>query len=280
VAVGLALFAALFYGAADFCGGIASRRTPAATVVVLSQVAGAVVLGVAWLALPAFGHFYLSDARWGVAAGIAGGAAIAALYAALAIGRMGVVSPITAVVGASVPVVIGLVLGERPAGAALVGVALAFVAVALVSANAETRTISFREPGFGAALLSGVSIGALYVCLSRGHADGKFALLAVARVVSVAFLCVYARARRESLRPAPKSLRLILGAGALDMLANVLYVLATRTGMLSIVAVLTSLYPASTVFLARVVLHERLSPSQWTGVAIAACAVALIAAAP
>jgi drug/metabolite transporter (DMT)-like permease len=277
VPVALALFAALFYGAADFCGGIASRRTPAATVVVLSQIAGAVVLAAAWVAVPGAGHFYGSDASWGVAAGIAGGAAIAALYAALAVGRMGVVSPITAVVGASVPVLTGLILGERPPGLALVGVALAFAAVALVSVNAETRTISFSEPGFAAALLSGCAIGALYVFLSRGHADGKFALLAVTRAVSVAFLCAYALARRESLRPAPKSLGLILGAGALDMAANVLYVLATRSGMLSIVAVLTSLYPASTVFLARVVLSERLTRSQWAGVAIAGFAVFLIA---
>jgi drug/metabolite transporter (DMT)-like permease len=289
VPVTLALFAALVYGAADFFGGIASRRTPAATVVVLSQVAGAVVLAAAWSAFPGAGHFYPSDALWGMAAGIAGGAAIAALYAALAVGRMGVVSPIAAVVGASVPVMTGLILGERPPSLVLAGVVLAVVAVALVSANfggdrgarrpdlAPTLTISFREPGFGGALLAGVLIGAVFVFLSRGHADGKFALLAVTRAVSVAFLCAYALVRRESLRPAPKSLGLILGAGALDMAANVLYVLATRTGMLAIVAVLTSLYPASTVFLARVVLNERLTRSQWAGVALAGLAVALIA---
>jgi drug/metabolite transporter (DMT)-like permease len=277
VPVALALAAALLYGAADFCGGIASRRTPAATVVVLSQFAGAVVLAVAWLAIPGAGHFYLADAFWGVWAGIAGGAAIAALYAALAVGRMGVVSPITAVVGASFPVVVGLALGERPSASALVGVALAFVAVALVSANAETKTISLREPGLGAALLAGVAIGALYIFLSRGHPDAGLARLAVTRVVSIVFLCAYAVARRESLRPAPNSLRLILGAGALDMGANVLYVLATRSGLLSIVAVLTSLYPASTVFLARLILHEKLGAAQWAGVALAAVAVVLIA---
>ena len=275
--VALALAAALLYGAADFCGGIATRRTPAATVVVLSQLAGAVVLAGALFANPGSGHFYLADAFWGLWAGIAGGAAIAALYAALAVGRMGVVSPITAVVGASFPVIVGLALGERPSASALAGVALAFVAVALVSANAETRTISFREPGFAPALFAGVAIGALYIFLSRGHSDAGLARLAVTRVVSIIFLCSYAFARRESLRPAPKSLRLILGAGALDMGANVLYVLATRSGLLSIVAVLTSLYPASTVFLARLILHEKLGATQWIGVALAAIAVVLIA---
>ena len=103
----------------------------------------------------------------GVAAGIAGGVAIACLYAALAVGRMGIVSPITAVVGASVPVAVGLALGQRPPPLALAGIALAFLAVGLVSANAETRSISLREPGLLLALTSGAGIGLLYVFLSR-----------------------------------------------------------------------------------------------------------------
>lgn len=275
--IALALAAALTYGAADFFGGLASRRMPAAAVVVLSQIAGIFVLGAAWLAFPNSAHVHASDVLLGIGVGIAGGAAIAALYAALAVGRMGVVSPITAVVGASVPVIVGLGMGERPAVPALIGVVLAFVAVALVSANLETRTLSLREPGLVLALLSGFAIGVLLVLLSRGHHDGAFVLLAVARVVSVAVLVAYALVRGESLRPAPKSLRLVLGAGALDMSANILYVFAANSGALAIVAVLTSLYPASTVFLARAFLDERLTRSQWLGVGLAACGVVLIA---
>lgn len=275
MAVALALLAAVVYGAADFYGGVASRRTPAATVVVLSQLAGIVVLVIGWLALP--GKFYASDIGWGILAGVAGSVAIAALYMALAVGRMGVVSPITAIVGASVPVVAGLLLGDRPAPLAIVGVACAFVAVALVSANAETKRISLREPGIVPALVSGVAIGALFVLLGYGHADAGLARLAVTRATSVVLLVTYALVRRETLRPAAGSLRVILVAGALDMAANVLFIAATRFGLLSIVAVLTSLYPASTVFLARIVLHERLSNSQWVGVGLAACGVAFIA---
>jgi uncharacterized membrane protein len=256
VSVIIALCAAGVYGAADFFGGLAARKTAAAAVVVLSQLAGIVVLGIAWLALP--GTFHASDIAWGIAAGIAGGLAIACLYAALAIGRMGVVSPITAVVGASVPVAVGLALGQRPAPVTLAGIALAFVAVALVSANAETRRISLGEPGLGLALASGAGIGLLYVFLSRGHADGGLALLATTRVTSLVVLIAYALVRRESLRPAPGGL-------------------ATRHGSLPVVAVLTSLYPASTVALARIVLHERLQQLQWVGVGCAACGVALIA---
>ena len=277
MAIILALAAALTYGAADFYGGLASRKMPAAAVVVLSQIAGMAILGAVWLVLPNAGRFYIDDALIGAGAGIAGGVAIAALYAALAVGRMGVISPITAVIGASVPVVYGFALGERAAPAALAGVALAFVAVALVSANLETRSLSSREPGVLLAILSGLAIGALYVLLSRGHHDGVLGRLAIARVVSVIVLCTYALVRRESLRPAPQALPLVLAAGALDMSANVLYVFATNSGMLAIVAVLTSLYPASTVFLARAFLGERLTAWQWLGVGLAACGVVLIA---
>ncbi len=275
MSVVFALCAAGVYGAADFLGGIASRRTSAAAVVVLSQLAGAAVLAVALFALP--GRLYPSDVAWGFFAGIAGGAGIAALYAALAIGRMGVVSPITAVIGASVPVAVGLGLGERPAPLVLAGIALAFVAVALVSIDGQTRSISLREPGLGLAIVSGLGIGALYVFVSRGHPDSGLAILVPTRATSIAMLVIYALVRRESMRPASGSLPTILLAGAFDMTANVLYVIATRHGYLATVAVLTSLYPASTVLLARIFLHERLKRLQWCGVACAACGVALIA---
>ncbi len=271
----IALCAAVVYGAADFFGGIASRKTSAVAVVVISQLAGFAVLGLATIVLP--GHFYVSDIGWGIGAGIAGGVAIAALYAALAVGRMGMVSPITAVVGASVPVAVGLATGERPALLALVGIGLAFLAVTLVSIDTETRGISLREPGLGLAIASGLGIGLLYVFLARGHADSGLAILVPTRIASLVVLLGYSVVRRESLRPAPGSLVTILVAGVFDMYANVLYVLAVRHGLLSTVAVLTSLYPASTVLLARVVLHEHLKRLQWCGVACAACGVALIA---
>jgi len=276
LAIGLALLAALTYGAADFLGGLASRKTPAAAVVVLSQLAGvAVFLG----ALPFVpSRLAPPDVAWGVLAGAGGAVGIGALYAALAVGRMGVVSPITAVVGSSFPVAVGLALGERPAPAALAGVALAFIAVVLVSADARTLRLSLREPGLALALLGGLGIGLSLVALSRGSPGAGLALLAPARVTSVLLLLVWARLRRESLRTAPATLRLILPAGALDMAANILYVVATRSGMLALVAVITGLYPAATVFLARVFLHERLTTVQWAGVACATAGVILIAA--
>jgi len=275
MAVFLALAAALVYGASDFMGGIASRRTAAVAVVVLSQAAGIAVLAAAWRFAP--GHFYRDDIGYGVGGGVAGGVAIAALYAALAVGRMGIVSPITAVIGATIPVVVGLTLGERPEPLAFAGVACAFIAVALVSTNAETNRLSLGEPGLMLALVSGLGIGVLFVMLSLGHRDAGLARLVVVRATSIVLLASYALVRRETLRPAAGSLALICLAGALDMGANVLYVLSTRYGLLAVVAVLTSLYPGSTVFLARVVLHESLTKLQWIGVGFAAAGVALIA---
>jgi drug/metabolite transporter (DMT)-like permease len=276
VAIGLSLLAALVYGAADFLGGIASRKTPAETVVAVSQAAGFVVLLLALPFVPT--HIRPADFAWGLASGLAGAVGIASLYAALAVGRMGVVSPITAVIAAAVPVLAGVGLGERPSLLAGGGILLAVIAIVLVTFDARSARFSWSEPGVKLALVSGISIGCLYVVLGRASHGSGLGLLIATRLASMSMLAFFAVAvRRESLRPVPGTLAPTLAAGALDMGANILYVLATQTGLMSIVAVVTSLYPASTVVLAAIVLGERLGPQQWAGVACAALGVALIA---
>jgi len=220
VAIGLALLAALVYGAADFFGGIASRKTPAAAVVVLSQVAGVGLLLAVLPLVPS--RFYAADLGWGLLAGLCGAAGIGLLYAALAIGRMGVVSPVTAVVAASVPVFWGLASGERPAPLALAGVAVAFLAVGLVSTSADTLRFSQREPGVGLALGSGIAIGFLYVLLAHTHRDAGLGVLVASRAASIPALLLFALLRRQPLRPAAGALGIILLAGLLDMAANIL----------------------------------------------------------
>ena len=276
VTVSLALLAALAYGSADFFGGLASRKMAAALVVVFAQVAGLVVLAVVYPLVP--GRFYVTDLGWGLAAGACGALGIGALYAALAVGRMGVVSPVTAVVGACVPVAWGLMTGERPGALALAGIGLAFVAVALVSTDARTGRISPREPGLRLALVSGLAIGLLYVFLAQAHRDAGLAVVAASRLSSIPLLLAYALTRRESPAAAGNLWMMLALAGGLDMAANVLYVVAARAGLVAIAAVLTSLYPAATVFLARLVLGERLTGVQWAGVGCAAAGVVLIAA--
>jgi uncharacterized membrane protein len=275
MAVLLALAAALFYGSADFYGGFASKRTSALAVVVLSQLAGSVVLVTALPFVP--GRFSLALLAWGLLGGLCAAVLVTALYAALAVGRMGVVSPITAVVGACLPVLFGVAFGERPAPLAGAGIVLAAIAIVLFTLDPKAARLSLAEPGVLQALISGVALGAVYTILGRASAGGGLGLLAAIRVSSIVMLTCYALARKLSLRPASGGLPAIAGAGVLDMGANILYVLAAQRGMLAVVAVVTSLYPAATVFLARIVLHEQLNLFQWLGVACAACGVVLIA---
>lgn len=268
------LAAAIVYGAADFTGGYAARRTPALAVVVLSQsaalVALAAVLPLLDTPLPP-----ARDLGLGALAGIAGGAGIGFLYRGLAAGRMGVVAPTTAVGAACLPVVAGMVLGERPGPIALLGVAVALVAVVAVSA-APGEDASGRR-GLADAVIAGIGFGVFFIVLSRVAEDAGLWPLLTART-SIPVVGAAALLTRTPLRTPPAMLPVIALAGILDMAANVLFLLATQTGLLSLAAVLTSLYPASTVLLARVVLGERLGRLQAIGVALALTGAALIAA--
>ncbi|HEX4815548.1 MAG TPA: DMT family transporter [Nonomuraea sp.] len=275
-AVILATACAVVYGTADFFGGLASRRTQVFAAVVFSQLAGLVLVFALLPALP--GASSGPALFWGVAAGLSGAAGLALFYRSLATGVMSVVAPATAVTSAALPVLFGLATGERPGFRALVGVVLALGAVLLVGRDGS--------PGGRAsagtlvtALVAGAGFGGFFVLLAVAPADAGLWPLVGARASSVIVVALAALALRRSLRPGPGSLHIIVAAGVLDMAANVLFVLAQRQGLLSLVAVLISLYPASTLLLARHVLGERLRGIQVTGVACALVAVALIAVA-
>jgi drug/metabolite transporter (DMT)-like permease len=278
----LALGSAVFYGAGDFTGGLTSRRASIISVVLLSQAAGLVLLALMLPLLPDASPTRL-DLLWGAAAGLTGGVGIALLYRALAIGTMSVVSPVTAVCAVAIPVVYALLRGERPLPIALWGIGLGVVSIVLVSKQqaaapdiGEPGTGRSRHSGVGTALASGVAIGLFFITFAQsGSSAGMWPLLA-ARLVSVSMYTGVALVARRSLRMPAPVLRLVILAGILDMAANALYVLATRNGPLSIVVTLSSLYPASTVLLARIVLKERLSGWQVMGVASALAAVVLI----
>jgi len=264
----LAIIASVVYGSADFCGGMATKRASVYAVVVFSQLSGFILLLIALPLSPSSSPTAI-DFAWGAGAGVVGGVGVAWLYRALARGVMSVVAPVTAVCAVLVPLVVGLSLGERPRSAAMIGVALAIVAIVLVSQNGE----SYSTTAVPLAIGSGIAIGLFLVCLARsGPSAGMWPLLA-ARIVSVTLFALLGRGR---VVPERSTWPLVIGGGALDMLANLLYVLAVRQGMLSIVATLTSLYPASTIILARVVLRERMRFVQQMGVLCAAAAIVLI----
>ena len=194
----------------------------------------------------------------------------------LADGHISIVSPLTAVCSAGLPLAVGLIQGERPGVMSLVGVGLALVAVAMISVedgHGSSSWSSRRSVTVG--LLAGVGFGLFFVILDA--VDGGTGLwpVVVSRVAGVPlYLVVWSRSGDPGLTPLPL---LAVGAGLLDSAANVSYLLATREGLLSLVAVVASLYPAGTVFLARVVLGERLGPQRLAGVVTALVAVALIA---
>jgi drug/metabolite transporter (DMT)-like permease len=279
VFLALSLASAFTYGAADFLGGLASRRANTVAVVLLSQGAGLVMVALLLpiLASAAPGQ---SDWIWGGIAGLTGGVGVALLYRALAVGVMAVVAPPTAVCAVLVPVMIAVALGERPGTRESAGIALAVVAIVLVSQSSSTSagqaSMSSQRSGLGLSLASGVSIGLFFLALARTNAAAGLWPLLAARTVSVVLFGTMVAFSRIPLRMPPPVLATTIAGGIVDMLANLLFLLASRQGPLTLVVTLTSLYPASTVLLARFVVGERLAPRQWAGVLCALVAIVAI----
>lgn len=276
----IAVLSAALYGAADFIGGLTSRRAPTLAVVFVSQVAGGVALLLLMPVLPA-STVSVRDLLWGFVAGLAGGTGVALLYRALAIGTMSVVAPTTAVCAVAIPVAVAIGLGERPSFVTLTGMAVALVAIVLVSqspeAGASARVRAYATTALLIAMASGVAIGVFYLALARtSRGAGMWPLLAARGASAVLFAGMAVVAGGGALKMPRAALPLAVGGGLLDMLANGLYLVATRGGALSVIVTLASLYPASTVILARIVLHERLSRLQVVGVVACLAAIVLI----
>jgi drug/metabolite transporter (DMT)-like permease len=277
----LAIASALFYGSADFIGGLTSRRAGTIPVVILSQASGLALVALLLPILPQASPTR-ADLLWGVAAGFTGGVGVGLLYHALAIGTMAVIAPTTAVCAVVIPVIVSILLGERLAPLASLGILLGLASIVLVSQQhpvsppGKLQSGPGRPSGVGTALAAGVAIGFFLLALAQTRpAAGMWPLL-TARAVSVTMFLAIALAGRRSIRMAASVVGLVIAGGVLDMLANALYMLAAQQGPLSIVVTLSSLYPASTVVLARVVLKERLNLWQVTGVGCALAAILLI----
>lgn len=278
LAVAYGLASAAVWGAGDFSGGLATKKGNVYVVVTLSQLVGlACLLALALLlegALPP-----ARDLLFGALAGLAGVIGVLALYTGLAQGRMGVVAPMTAVLTAAIPVVVGISAEGVPSLWVLAGFALALTAVWLLSGGGNTDGI--RRDELGLALLAGLGFAFFFVFIDQISIGVVFWQLTAARLASVLLLLLFILGRRwwGGVRPAslPRSLLPIIAlSGILDSGGNYFFALATQSGRLDIAAVLASLYPASTVLLARLVLKETLGPRQWLGVAVALVALILI----
>ncbi|MEX0173294.1 EamA family transporter [Streptomyces sp. LMG1-1-1.1] len=271
----LALGSSLAYGCADFLGGLGARKAHVLRTVLIAAPASLAVELLLWPFLGA--SFSAATLGWGAASGVASAAAFALLYRTLAIGPMNVLSPITALVSAALPVGVGLLQGERLGPAGLVGLPLALAAVVLVSAGHGAASARPSRTALLLAFGAGAAIALQLVFLHQAPADSGVAPLIVGRAVSSAVTLAAAGLMYRRLGSERPAYAMSAGAGVLDSVANLLFLLAARGGDLAVVAVVTALYPAGTVLLARTVLAERVHRGQLVGLGAAAAAVSLLA---
>jgi drug/metabolite transporter (DMT)-like permease len=275
LALVLALASSVVWGAADFSGGLLTRRLPAFAVTVVSQAAGFVPL---LAALAIRGHLDGRGFAYGLLAGVGGGAGLAAFYRALSLGTMSVVSPIAAC-SAVVPFAVSIASGERPGTLAVAGAAVALGGAVLASAEERRSDSHERSRAIVLAVVAALALGVFIYFLGLGSREGDaLSTLVGARTGSLATLLAGALVFRAQLRVPRRALAAVAGVGLLDVGANALFAFASGHGLLSLVAVLGSLYPVMTVLLAHVVLHERLTRAQQAGIALALAGVATIAA--
>lgn len=273
----LSLCAALSFGAGDFFGGLAARRASVLAVVVVAQLTGLalLVLSSPW-SIP-----HAPDAgtlSWSVFAGLTGAVAALTLYPALAIGSASEVAPLSAVIGTALPVVFGVVTGERPSTSAWLGIALAALTIVLVSSDGGggAQAPGLRRRALWLAATSGVFIGAFLIAFQRAGTEQGLLPLLIARGTSAPLLALVLVLRHERLRPEGSKPAGAMATGVFDIAANAFYMSALAKAPISLVATLSNLYPAFTVLLGVLVLRDRPRFAQQLGLALALVAIVLI----
>lgn len=272
IAALFALSAAVSWGSGDFTSGLSTRRIGAFHTLLISFFFGLLILTAIALAT---GEPISSshDLIWGILAGTMGTAGFICMLQGFAIGRMSIVAPVSAVVAAVIPVVIGAIGEGMPRPIQLGGFALAFVSIWLLSSHSESEP---RPSGFGLALLAGLGFGAFFAALDQIGETAVFWPLVASRLFALLILLVIVLFTRRPLIPANPPMGLLVMAGVLDVGGNFFFLHAIRTGRLDIASVLVSLYPAVTVLLAALIIKEHLNKLQLIGVMLAVTAIALI----
>jgi drug/metabolite transporter (DMT)-like permease len=268
----LGISAALAWGAADFNGGIASKRSNPYGVV---AVAHTISLGVLLVLALTTGEEIppLQDWLWGGLAGLCGGIGLMILYRALAQGRMSVAAPVSGLLAAALPVAVGIFSDGNPGAWILLGFALALSAVWLVSGGGK---LNLRSADLGQPVIAGLAFGGFLVFINRASGTSLLWPLIVVRIVSITSLLGYATVTRQPWIPKRESLVPLILSSLLDTIGNAAYALSARTGRLDMAAVLSSLYPGATVLLAWVFLKESISRIQAIGLALALGAIILL----
>jgi uncharacterized membrane protein len=300
----LGLAAAVLYGTGDFLGGLATRRLQVLAVLALVETAGVLVAVPAAVLSP--GPAHLAGLAWGISAGMIGGLGLIIFYVGLAAGPMSVVAPVSGLVSTVLPVAVALAEGERPGVGVYAGALLCLPAIALVSSAGEGGPADGgggsaaggsgsgdgagaaprrRRPGAGRALgygaAAGGSFGLFFLLIRNAGRSGELWPVAAGRAGELAIVLIAAAVLRRSLLPRGAGGRLLLAAavaGVIDVVANICYVAATRTGNFGLAVVLASLYPGVTVLLARLAFGERLRWAQRAGLGLAAIGIILVTA--
>jgi drug/metabolite transporter (DMT)-like permease len=275
----LGLAAAVLYGGGDFLGGMATRRAHVLTVLMLVETAAVILsVAVAWLT---GGPAVLPGLTWGFSAGAIGGLGLIIFYVGLAAGPMSVVAPVAGLVSTVLPVAVALAEGERPGPAVYAGALLCLVAIVLASAAPEASDTKSRPHRLARALAygtaSGVAFGLFFLLIRNAGQSGEVWPVAAGRIGELAIVLAAAAVLRPGMRGVSGGIPLAaVSAGVIDVVANLCYVAATRTGSFGLAVVLSSLYPGVTVLLARVVLGERLRTIQRLGLGLAVIGILLV----
>jgi drug/metabolite transporter (DMT)-like permease len=282
VVILLGLAAAVLYGSGDFLGGMATRRAHVLAVLTVVETAAVIAALTAAAIWP--GPASLAGLAWGISAGLTGGLGLIIFYVGLATGPMSVVAPVSGLVSTILPVTVALAEGERPGAGVYAGALLCLVAIVLASSAGDTSAVARPgRPGraIGYGIASGTLFGLFFLLIRNAGQSGELWPVAAGRIGELAIVLIAAAVLRRGLLPRGAGGRLMLaaaGAGVIDVVANICYVAATRTGMFGLAVVLASLYPGVTVLLARVVLGERLRWVQRAGLGLAAIGILLVAA--
>jgi drug/metabolite transporter (DMT)-like permease len=271
----LGLVAALCWGTSDFLGGFGGRRSDPVAMTVAAQPVSALAAVIALAVWPARHDPTLPMLAWGLLGGVGSGVGMVSLYRGLAVARMSVVAPTSAVVSAALPALTGIAQGDRLSAGAWAGVAVAMPAIALVSAQSSGPGGS-RRAGVITGLVAGAGFGTLFISMAEaGTSAGAWPLIPC-QAVSLVVVFGWAAAHWPPRTAWPTARRIGLVGGSVSGLANLAYLAATGHGQLAVVAVVTALYPAATVLSARFVLHEHWSRWQAAGLLVAAAAITSI----